>query len=389
MEGKISHSGLLARSPEGHAARGMQIKGNEDVWVEIQANTFRNWVNEHLPQNLRVADLSQDLCTGVRLCALVEALRGHPLKPAWNRRPANQHHYLENVATALSAVEQDGVKLVNIGNVDIVNGNLKLILGLIWSLIVRYQIGRSKFPPRKLMLAWLQAVLPECRVSNLTTDWNSGVLLSALVDYCRPGLFSHWRKLDKSNHIENCRRAMDIAQRELGIPAVLEPEYLASPWLDELSGMTYLSYFMKPGSPGFHATLRWVNSRLERPVNNFTSDWNDGRVVSEVIRSLGGSAPVPEKLRTESQYWESNLYQAIEAGKRLGVQPILSAKDMADVHVEHLGVMAYAAHFQWVPERPPLHDLINVTLNSTSGRVGEPVSTENRSRLHYAMLKLS
>lgn len=62
---------------------------------------------------------------------------------------------------------------------------------------------------------------------------------------------------------------MDIAQKQLGIPAVLEPEYLASPWLDELSGMTYLSYFMKPGSPGFHATLRWVNSRLERPVNNF------------------------------------------------------------------------------------------------------------------------
>lgn len=78
---------------------------------------------------------------------------------------------------------------------DIVNGNLKLILGLIWSLIVRYQIGRSKFPPRKLMLAWLQAVLPECKVGNFTTDWNSGVLLSALIDYCRPGLFPHWRKL--------------------------------------------------------------------------------------------------------------------------------------------------------------------------------------------------
>lgn len=42
------------------------------------------------------------------------------------------------------------------GNVDIVNGNLKLILGLIWSLIVHYQIGRSKFPPKKLMLAWLR-----------------------------------------------------------------------------------------------------------------------------------------------------------------------------------------------------------------------------------------
>lgn len=57
---------------------------------------------------------------------------------------------------------------------------------------------------------------------------------------------------------------------------------------------------------------------------------------------------------------------------------MLNAKDMADKNVEHLGVMAYAAHFQWVPERPPLHDLIQVHLNSTSGRVGEPVRVERK-----------
>lgn len=124
MEGKISHSGLLARSPEGHAARGMQIKGNEDVWVEIQANTFRNWVNEHLPKNLKIADLAEDLCTGVRLCTLVESLRGKPLRPSWNKRPMNQHHYLENVTCALNAIEQDGVKLVNIGRFDGLEGCL-------------------------------------------------------------------------------------------------------------------------------------------------------------------------------------------------------------------------------------------------------------------------
>lgn len=64
---------------------------------------------------------------------------------------------------------------------------------------------------------------------------------------------------------------MEISKREFDIPMVLEPEYLASPYLDELSGMTYLSYFMKEGSPGFHATLRWVNSQLlHHPVQNFT-----------------------------------------------------------------------------------------------------------------------
>lgn len=68
---------------------------------------------------------------------------------------------------------------------------------------------------------------------------------------------------------------MKLAHRELDVPMVLEPEYLASPWLDELSGMTYLSYFMKPDSTGFKTTLDWVNSRLERPITNFTVSFYD------------------------------------------------------------------------------------------------------------------
>ncbi|KRF97963.1 uncharacterized protein Dwil_GK21843, isoform B [Drosophila willistoni] len=370
---KITHAGLVARSPEGTAAKGMNIRGNEDLWVEIQANTFRNWVNEHLRETgMQVHDWATDFCDGTCLCALVESLQTRPLKPSWNRRPANQHHFLENASTALKSIEADHIKLVNIGNVDIVNGNVKLILGLIWSLIVRYQIGRSKFPPRKLMLAWLQAALPDCKITNLTTDWNSGVNLAALLDYCQPGLFPHWRSLDPSQSVRNCTNAMNLAQREFGVPKVLEPEYLASPWLDELSGMTYLSYFMKPGGPGYNATMRWVNTQVKDPVKNFTTDWNDGRVMCEIIKGLGGSAPAPEKLSADPFHYENNIRKAVDAGSKLGVQPILTPKDMANPEVEHLGIMAYAAHLQWVPPRPPLSDLVNVYLESTSGRVGEP-----------------
>lgn len=372
--GRITQAGLAARSPEGTAAKGMAIKGHEDLWVEIQANTFRNWVNETLkPRNIKVIDLVEDLRDGTVLCSLVESLQGRRLK-GWSANPTNQHHKLENVTTALQAIEDDGVKLVNIGNTDIVNGNLKLILGLIWSLIVRYQIGRSKFPPRKLMLSWLQAVLPECRVNNLTTDWNSGVLLSALLDYCKPGVFPHWRELNRHEAVENCRRAMRLAHRELEVPMILEPEYLASPWLDELSGMTYLSYFMKPDSPGFRTTLEWVNSRLERAITNFTTDWNDGRVANELVRSLGGPAPSASRLRRDPAKWEENNKQAIEAAKKLGVQPVLSARDMSQNDVEHLGVMAWASQFRNVAPRPPVHDMLRLALDSTSGRVGEPVS---------------
>ena len=110
----ISQSGLVARSPEGHAARGMQIKGNEDVWIEIQAHTFKNWVNEKLaPSGLMVEDLVSDLRDGVCLVTLVEILQQKKLRKI--SRPMNQHQWLENVTTALRAIEQDGIKLVNIG----------------------------------------------------------------------------------------------------------------------------------------------------------------------------------------------------------------------------------------------------------------------------------
>jgi len=113
---RVSHVGLVARSPEGHAAKGMPIKGYEDLWVDIQANTFRNWVNEHLRSvDMKVVNLGSDFCDGTKLCALVEVLQKRILKPGWNRKPTNQHQYLENVSSALNAIAEDGVKLVNIG----------------------------------------------------------------------------------------------------------------------------------------------------------------------------------------------------------------------------------------------------------------------------------
>lgn len=115
---RISHIGLVARSPEGHAAKTMQIKGHEDQWVDIQAHTFRNWVNEHVSPSNRVRDLAEDLKDGRVLCELVENLQQNRRvqMPAWTRHPAgNRHQMLENVSKALAAIADDGVKLVNIG----------------------------------------------------------------------------------------------------------------------------------------------------------------------------------------------------------------------------------------------------------------------------------
>ena len=115
-------------------------------------------------------------------------------------------------------------------------------------------------------------MLPEdCNIKNFTTDWNNGINLSALLDYCQPGLMPNWRNLNPNNGPENCKKAMEVAEKHFRIPMILEPEYLTNPNLDELSGMTYLSYFMKEeDSPGYYATLNWVKNQIPNArINNF------------------------------------------------------------------------------------------------------------------------
>lgn len=76
----------------------------------------------------------------------------------------------------------------------IANHNLKLILGLVWTLILHYSISKQiwDFPNVELksneisakekLLTWIRAKLPaELSVTNFTSDWNNGILLGALV----------------------------------------------------------------------------------------------------------------------------------------------------------------------------------------------------------------
>jgi filamin len=46
-------------------------------------------------------------------------------------------------------------------------------------------------------MAWLQSVLPEIRLTNFQHNWNDGIALSALVDYCNnSGGLIDWQHLD-------------------------------------------------------------------------------------------------------------------------------------------------------------------------------------------------
>ena len=45
----------------------------------------------------------------------------------------------------------------------------------------------------------------------------------------------------------------------------------------------------------------------------------------------------------------------MKAGRELGVEPVISSKEMSDPEVDHLGVMAYAAWFEHLKPQTVVH----------------------------------
>ncbi|XP_054034987.1 filamin-C [Dryobates pubescens] len=234
-------------------------------WKKIQQNTFTRWCNEHLKcVNKRIGDLQKDLSDGLRLIALLEVLSQKKMGRKYHPRPNFRQMKLENVSVALEFLEREHIKLVSIDSKAIVDGNLKLILGLIWTLILHYSISMPMWEdeeeedarrqtPKQRLLGWIQNKVPQLPITNFNRDWQDGKALGALVDNCAPGLCPDWESWDPNQPVQNAREAMQQADDWLGVPQVIAPEEIVDPNVDEHSVMTYLSQFpkakLKPGAP--------------------------------------------------------------------------------------------------------------------------------------------
>lgn len=235
-------------------------------WKLIQKNTFTRWANEHLKTvGKQVLDLETDLSDGLRLISLVEVLSSKKFKHI-NKKPTFRTQKLENVTMVLRFLEEDeGIRIVNIDSGDIVDQKLKLILGLIWTLILHYSIsmpmweGEEAAPgaggptPKQRLLNWIQGKCADLPIHNFTTDWNDGRAIGALVDACGPGLCPDWADWAPKNKLKNAKEAMDAAEKWLDVPQLIKPSEMINPKVDEMSMMTYLSQFpnckLNPAAP--------------------------------------------------------------------------------------------------------------------------------------------
>ncbi|KAM4540156.1 microtubule-actin cross-linking factor 1 isoform 10-T10 [Odontesthes bonariensis] len=251
----------------------------------VQKKTFTKWVNKHLIKvRKHITDLYEDLRDGHNLISLLEVLSGVTLQqksgPASKRAYASRapplillrgeedeaeeeeegaqgprekgrmrFHRLQNVQIALDFLKQRQVKLVNIRNDDITDGNPKLTLGLIWTIILHFQISEiyvsgesGDLTAKEKLLLWSQQAIegyPGIRCVNFTSCWSDGRMFNALLHRYRPDLID-MEAVSRQSNRDNLEQAFEIAE-SLGVTRLLDAEDVDVPSPDEKSVITYVS----------------------------------------------------------------------------------------------------------------------------------------------------
>ncbi|KAF0295767.1 Dystrophin [Amphibalanus amphitrite] len=160
-------------------------------------------------------------------------------------------HHLNNVNNALQILRDYRIKLVNINNNDIVDGNPKLTLGLVWSIILHWQVqdvlkGIMKEAKQtnleKTLLAWCRQMTQGYEgvdIRNFTTSWTDGLAFNALIHKFEPELFDYDTQLHKPP-AQRLEYAFKLAHKYLNIDRLLDPEDVNTTYPDKKSIMTYV-----------------------------------------------------------------------------------------------------------------------------------------------------
>ncbi|KAK2045572.1 hypothetical protein LZ31DRAFT_240433 [Colletotrichum somersetense] len=278
----------------------------QQKWITVQQKTFTKWMNTKLEsRQLEVKDLVADLSDGVLLIHLLECLSNDTLG-RYASKPKLRVQRFENANTALDFIKARGIQMTNIGAEDVVDGNRKIILGLIWTLILRFtisDINEEGMTAKEGLLLWCQrktACYDEVEVRDFSGSWNDGLAFCALLDIHRPDLIDY-DALDKSDHRGNMQMAFDIAHKEIGIPKLLDVEDVcdvAKP--DERSLMTYIAYW-------FHAFSQMekvenAGRRVEKFVNNMAGAWEMQSAYERRMREL------LKQIREQVEKWQQATF---------------------------------------------------------------------------------
>ena len=106
-----------------------------------EMRVYKNWINSQGIDNVYVNYLMDDLRDGRILLCVIDRLR--PKSVDWQKRYSDKLHSRIHIVQNCNYVmeickEKMNIKIIDIGGIDIVDGNVTLTLGLVWQLCKVY-----------------------------------------------------------------------------------------------------------------------------------------------------------------------------------------------------------------------------------------------------------
>ncbi|XP_033028646.1 nesprin-2 [Lacerta agilis] len=339
-----------------------------------QKRTFTSWINsqleKHSPPSF-VSDLYTDIREGHVLLDLLEVLSGQQMS---REKGSNTFQCRSNIENALTFLKNRSIKLINIHVADIIEGKPSIVLGLIWTIILHFHIEelartlacgyshpspdstsavdssptasppakrnakakeRWKMSAKKALLLWAKeqcATHGSISVADFKSSWRNGLAFLAIIHALRPDLVDVERAKDRPNK-ENLEEAFRIAETELNIPRLLEPDDVDVVSPDEKSIMTYVAQFLQ-----YFKSLPVAEDEMQGKVNQTLSWLNTQEKKLARLMSETETMTFYEKFQEMLSFMESfnaekKTFQSFLTSKRKASEPsgdYLKMKDAWD-----------------------------------------------------------
>eukprot|EP00618_Florenciella_parvula_P031483 CAMPEP_0119481916 /NCGR_PEP_ID=MMETSP1344-20130328/10019_1 /TAXON_ID=236787 /ORGANISM="Florenciella parvula, Strain CCMP2471" /LENGTH=665 /DNA_ID=CAMNT_0007516297 /DNA_START=158 /DNA_END=2151 /DNA_ORIENTATION=- len=250
---------------------GDQLAGLEidDAGDTREERTFRMWLNslnisedENPAGALYVDNLFADLCNGLPLLQVMDRMEAGVNWKKVHKKPKMRHHQIDNCNTVVDLGRKMDLVLVNIGGVDIADGNKKLILAIMWQLMRQFTLdmlknlsGDGTSITEDQMVQWANNTVAQSgkatQIRNLSdSSLSTGAFLIDLCAAVAPNAVD-WEIVtpgaNEDDKLSNAKYCISIA-RKIGACVFLTPEdiveikpkmiftFIGALWTTHLSG---------------------------------------------------------------------------------------------------------------------------------------------------------
>jgi len=263
-----AHGGLDRGETPGTAARSIYDRRSSSgkltqPWLIKQEKVFSAWCNAKLASGwasrkaagetapaepVQIDDLITDFSDGIKLYQLLETLSGENLRVLGklSLKPRMDIQKIANLNICFKYLRQT-VKMVGIGEKDILDSDAKLVLGMVWSIIVWFMLkelgttGGGLAKVKEAAKSWAAghvnnpAKYPGVAVANFTTSFADGRAFLAILNSHSPEICPYDPTDDARDNLD---KAFGRAHDGLGVPRLLD----ASDMLDEPDEKAVLCY---------------------------------------------------------------------------------------------------------------------------------------------------